>query len=227
MAGPLQRSVRGICLSLAVAALTALTVFVFSYLLFPVRGVQVEGARMFPESEAWDTVPDRASLLTLNTKTVERGVASNPWVKSARVTKDWRSGIVLVQVEERRAVLDGEIGGRRVILAADGTELPGLGGADLDRVELDADHVEEILKVAKTLEEQGLSLRSVDGVGAGGVEATVGDRKVVFSERIGDGQARALSAIMERNPEASLFDLRSPGRVVVSADRDPVGGSSG
>lgn len=184
---------------------------------------------MFPESEAWDTVSDRASLLTLNPKTVERDIISNPWVENTRVTKDWRSGIVLVQVKERRAVLDGDLGGRRVILAADGTELPGLGGADLDRVELDADHVEEILAVGRTLEDHGLTLRSVDEVGAGGVEATVEGRKVVFSERVGDGQARALSGIMERNPGAPLFDLRSPGRVVVGTerDRDSGGGSRG
>lgn len=214
---------------MAVAAITALIVFVFSYLLFPVRGVQVEGARMFPESDAWNTVSDTSSLLTLNPRSVEKSVETNPWVERARVTKDWRSGIVLVQVEERRAVLDGDLGGRRVILAADGTELPGLGGADLDRVKLDEDHVEEILEAGRVLEGHGITLQSVNGVGAGGVEATVEGRGIVFSERLGDGQVRSLAGIMERHPEASLFDLRSPGRVVVGSERRRVsaGGSSG
>ncbi|MDP8949846.1 MAG: FtsQ-type POTRA domain-containing protein, partial [Actinomycetota bacterium] len=98
---------------MAVAALTTVTVFVASYLILPVAGVQVTGARMFPESEAWYAVPARASLLTLNTASLEREVESNPWVKSAMVTRDWESGIVTVQVEERRAILDAEIDGRR------------------------------------------------------------------------------------------------------------------
>jgi hypothetical protein len=33
----------------------------------PVTGLEVTGARMFPESEAWQALPQRASLLTLNT----------------------------------------------------------------------------------------------------------------------------------------------------------------
>jgi hypothetical protein len=201
---------------LAVAALTTVTVFVVSYLILPVAGVQVVGSRMFPESEAWNAVPDRASLLTLNTASVEREVESNPWVKGAIVTKDWESGIVTVQVEERRAILDAEVKGRRVILAVDGTELPGLGGAALRRVELDEDQLGEILEFARVLESNGVRLDSVDEAGLGGIEATVEGRRVVFSGGIGDGQARALEEIMSEHPEAQVFDLRSPQRVVVS-----------
>jgi POTRA domain, FtsQ-type len=170
---------------------------------------------MFPESEAWNAVPDRASLLTLNTATVERRVESNPWVKGAEVTKNWESGIVTVQVEERRAVLDAEVNGRRVILAADGEELPGLGGADLGRVELDEDQLGEVLKFARILESNGVRLDSIDEAGPGGIEATVEGRRVVFSGDVGAGQARALEGIMSEHPEAPIFDLRSPQRVVV------------
>ena len=191
-------------------------VFVISYLSFPVTGVQVTGARMFPESEAWNAVPDHASLLTLNTAALEQKVESNPWVEGAVVTRNWESGIVTVEVEEGRAVLDAEVDGRRVILAEDGTRLPGLGGADLGRVELDEDQLGEILQFAKALENNGVTLNSVDEVNAGGVEATVEGRRVVFSGSVGEERARALEDIMDEHPEARIFDLRSPQRVVVS-----------
>ena len=194
-------------------------------MIFPVAGVQVVGARMFPESEAWYAVPDRASLLTLNTTALERKVESNPWVESAVVTKNWDSGIVMVEVEERRAVLDAEVDGRRMILAEDGTRLPGLGGADLGRVELDENRLGEIVEFASVLENNEVALDSVNGVGAGGVEATVEGRRVVFSGSVGGEQARALEDIMGEHPEARIFDLRSPGRVVVGGPSN--GGTDG
>lgn len=209
---------RSIAVSIAVALLTAAAAFVVSYLLFPVTGVEVQGARMFPESEAWEAFPDHASLLSLRTETIEARVKSNPWVKGATVLKDWDSGIVTVEVEERRAALNGELDGRRVVLASDGSELPGLGGADLERVELDETRLEEILKVSEMLEENGVSLGSVDGVGAGGFEATVEGRRVLFAGGVGDGQIRALSGFMEEHPEASYFDLRSPKRIVAGSE---------
>ena len=220
---------RAIAISVAVGVITTVIVFVASYLYLPVTGVQVVGARMFPESEAWSAVPDRASLLTLNTESVERKVESNPWVKGAEVTKNWESGIVTVQVEERRAVLDAEVNGRRVILAADGEELPGLGGADLGRVELDEDQLGEVLKFARVLESNGVRLDSIDEAGPGGIEATVEGRRVIFSGDVGEGQARALEAIMSENPEAPIFDLRSPQRVVVGkpSNAGEVGGPEG
>jgi len=199
-------------------------VFVISYLSFPVTGVQVTGARMFPESEAWNAVPDHASLLTLNTAALEQKVESNPWVKGAVVTRNWESGIVTVEVEERRAVLDAEIDGRRVILAEDGSRLPGLGRADLERVELDEDRLGEIMEFGRALEDNGVTLDSVDEAGAGGVVATVEGRRVVFSGSVGEEQARALEAIIDEHPEARIFDLRSPQRVVVSgAGGEPEG----
>ena len=138
------------------------------------------------------------------------------------MTKDWDSGIVMIEVEERRAVLDAEVNGRRVILAADGTRLPGLGGASLGRVELDEDQLGEILEFARVLENNGIRLDSVDDVGPGGVEATVEGRHVVFSGSIGDERARALEDIMGKHPEARNFDLRSPQRVVVGGtDGEP------
>lgn len=223
----LGRSLRAIALSLAIAALTAIVVFIASYILHPVTGVRVEGARMLPESTVWDTVSDRESLLTLNTRMVRQKIQSNPWVESVRVTKQWRSGIVLVEVEERKAVLDAELDGRRIVFAADGTRLPGLGGADLNRVKVEEDQVAKVLEAGKILRSHGSQLESVDNVSAEGIEATVDGRKVMLSGALGDVQAEALPDIMRRNPDATLFDLRSPGRVVVSAepissrDREP------
>jgi POTRA domain, FtsQ-type len=199
----------------AVAALTTVVVFVVSYLTVPVAGVQVIGARMFPESEAWNAVSDRASLLTLNVDSLQEKVESNPWVKGAVVTKNWDSGIVTVEVEERRAVLNAEVDERRVILASDGTRLPEPGGADLERVELGEDLVGEIVEFARVLESNGVRLDSVDEAGPGGIEATVEGRRVVFSGEVGAGQARALEEVMSEHPDAPIFDLRSPQRVVV------------
>jgi len=226
----LRNLFRALALSAAVAALTTATVFVISYLCAPVAGVQVIGARMFPELEAWNAIPNRASLLTLNAATLQEKIESNPWVEGAVVTKNWDSGIVTVQVEERRAVLDAEVDGRRMILAADGTRLPGLGGADLERVELDEDLLGEVVEFARVLDSNGIRLDSIDEAGPGGIEATVESRRVVFSGDISGGQARVLEGVMAEHPDAEIFDLRSPQRVVVGgssnagADGGPLAG---
>jgi cell division septal protein FtsQ len=94
---------------------------------------------MYPESEAAGAVSNHASLLTLNERMLEQKVESNPWVQGAEVNENWKSGIVTVQVEERRPVLDAEVDGREIILSSDGQELPGLGGASLENMELDRD----------------------------------------------------------------------------------------
>jgi hypothetical protein len=205
-------------IAIAVAALTALTALTASYLLFPVTGLEVQGARMFPEREAWEVLPGYASLPSLNTLALEREIEANPWVKGAEVLKDWESGIVTVEVEERRAVLDGDLGDRRIVLAADGTELPGLGGAGLTRLGLDETQLEEILAVVEVLDRNGIVLDSVDAVGAEGIEVTVEGYRVLFAGGVGDEQARALKGLMEEHPDAAYFDLRSPDRVVVGPE---------
>lgn len=212
-----KRLLGAVLLSVAAAGATAACVFVSAYLLFPLDGIEVSGAEMYPRSEVSGLVSDYSSLLTLNSRMVEREVESNPWVKVARVRKEWESGIVSVEVEERRPILYAEIEGRRAIFSGDGSELPGLGGVDLNMVELDEGRVPEILSAARTFEENGVRFGSVDGVGPGGVEATVGGRPVIFSSEVEAGQVRALADIMERHPEAPVFDLRSPERVVVGA----------
>ena len=221
----MRNLLRAFLLSAAVAALTTTTVFVISYLCAPVTGVQVIGARMFPELEVWNAIPNRASLLTLNAATLQKKIESNPWVEGAVVTKNWDSGIVTVQVEERRAVLDAEVDGRRTILAADGTRLPGLGGADLERVELDEDLLGEVVEFARVLDSNGVRLDSIDEAGPRGIEATVEGRRVVFSGDISDGQARVLEGVMSEHPDAEIFDLRSPQRVVVGGS--PSAGANG
>ena len=200
---------------MVVAALITVIVFVVTYLYFPVTGVQVVGARMYPESQAWDAVPDRASLLTLNAASLEQNVETNPWVKGAEVTKNWESGIVMVEVQERYAILDAEVNGLRVVVAMDGEELPGLGGADLGRVELDEDQLGEVLEFARVLEGNGVRLDSIDEAGTGGIQATAEGRRVFFSGGVEEEQARALKEIMSEHPEAGIFDLRTAQRVVV------------
>jgi len=199
----------------AVAAATTVTVLLITYLNFPVTGVRVEGARLYDASHAINALPEHASLLTLNTSKLEDRIEADPWVEGARVTGNWKSGIVTVQVKERRPVLYAEVDGRETILSSDGRELPGLGGAGLERMEVDRDQVGEILEFAKVLKRSGVMLDSVDGADAGGIEATVEGRPVIFSEDVGERQARALKDIMPEHPDARVFDLRSPERVVV------------
>ena len=226
MSGPTLRTfLRSSSISAAVAVLTTLAILFVAYLVAPVTGIRVEGARMYPETEAWNAVPEHASLLTLNAKMLERRVESNPWVKGAEVSKNWESGIVTIQVKERRPVLDGEVDGRRVILTADGTELPGLGGAQLRKVELDEDQLGEIVEFGRVLERNGVRLDSVDEVGPGGIEATVEGRRVIFSGRVGEDQVQALKDVMRWHPEAPIFDLRSDDRVVVGGPSN--GGADG
>ncbi|MDP9438352.1 MAG: FtsQ-type POTRA domain-containing protein, partial [Actinomycetota bacterium] len=144
---------RSILISLLVAVVTTAAVVIVAYLSFPVTGIRVEGATMYPESDAWDAVSKHASLLTLNDERLERHVESNPWVEGAEVLEDSESGIVTVKVEERRPVLDAEVDGERRTLALDGGELPGLGGVGLNRVELDEDQVGDVLRVGRVLRE--------------------------------------------------------------------------
>jgi len=172
---------------------------------------------MYPESEVSNALPDNASLLTLNEKTLEQRVESNPWVEGAEVNENWNSGIVTVQVKERRPMLYAEVDGREIVFSADGRELPGLGGAGLSKLDLDRDQVGEILDFANTLHDNEVSLNSIDGVGPGGIRATVAGRTVIFSRDVTDGQAEVLKRVMPQHPEARIFDLRSPGRVVVGA----------
>ncbi|MBA2377201.1 MAG: cell division protein FtsQ/DivIB [Rubrobacteraceae bacterium] len=212
-----MRILRAVSFSLVVAGMTVACVFVAAYLLFPLEGIEVSGERMYPESEAESLASDYSSLLTLNTRMVEEEVEAHPWVEAARVRKMWDLSIVSVEVEERRPVLHAEIEGRRAVFSGDGTELPGLGGADLRMVELDIGKAPEILDAVRTFEENGVRFGSVDGVGPGGVEATVEGRPVVFYGGVEVGQVRALPDVMEENPEAPVFDLRSPDRVVAGA----------
>ncbi len=211
---------RAVLISLLVAVATTAAVVVVAYLSFPVTGIRVEGATMYPESDAWDAVSQHASLLTLNEEKLERRVEANPWVEGAEVLEDKESGIVTVKVEEWRPVLDAEVEGERKTLALDGGELPGLGGAGLARVELDEDQVGDVLRVGRVLREGGLQMESVDAAGPGGIAATVEGRRVVFAEEVSEDQVQALGDVMGRWREAAVFDLRSPGRVVVTADAE-------
>ena len=207
---------RAILVSVAVAVVTTLLVLIVAYLSFPVTGIRVEGANVYPESDAWNAVSKHASLLTLNEARLERKVEANPWVEGAEVTENSESGIVTVQVEERRPVLDAEVAGERKVLALDGTELPGLGGASLSRVELDEDQVMDVLRFGRVLKENGLEMSGLEEAGAAGYEAAVEGRRVIFSGEVGAEQVRGLQRVMDRHPDTSLLDLRSPGRVVVS-----------
>lgn len=225
MALLLRKFLRPVAISGTVALLTAFAALTVSYLLFPVTGVEVKGARMFPESEAWKAFPKYASLLLLNLDALERRIESNPWIKGAEVLKDWESGIVTVEVEERRPVIDGDLGGRRIVLSADGTELPSLGGVGLKRIAIDEVQLEEILRVGEVLDENEVALDSVDGVDAKGVEATVEGRRVLFAGDVGGGQVRALEGLIEEHPETPYFDLRSPERVVIGAEPDEESGA--
>ena len=95
-----------------------------------------------------------------------------------------------------------------MILAADGTRLPGLGGADLERVELDEDLVGEVVEFARVLDSNGVRLDSIDEAGPGGIEATVEGRRVVLLRGY---RRRAGAGSRGRHGRASRRrDLRPP-----------------
>ena len=217
--------IRPISISLSVAILTAIVVYIGSYLIFPVSGIEVKGARMLPKSEVWQAVPGHASLVTLNAKLLEERLKSNSWVESVGVNRDWSSGIVTVEVKERRAFLNGEIEGRKVVYATDGAKIPSLGGIGMKSVPLDEKRVEEILKAGKTLKNNDVTVESIVGAGPYGIEATVDGKKILFAGEIRPDQARALPKLMSNNPQVPSFDLRSPQRIVVGGRAD--GESSG
>lgn len=216
---------RPVCISIAVAVLTAIVVYIGAYLVSPVTGIRVEGARLVPETQVWSSVSDRASLLTMNSELLERKLKSNPWVKGIKMSKDWRSGIVTVKVEERRPVLKRKAGGRETLFSADGVELPHVGGTGLPPIELDERRLESILSSGRVLDESGAAVQSINEAGPGGVEALVEGRRIIFSGEIRPGQASALPEIIRQNPEAQVFDLRSPERIVV--EKAPSGNNSG
>ncbi len=206
---------RPISISLAVAVLTAIVVYIVSYLAYPVSGIDVQGSRMLPKAEVWQAVPDRASLITLNETLLKERLKADPWVKSVSISRDWKSGIVTVEVEERRPFLSGEMDGRKVVYAADGNEIPILGATGMKSVPLDPRRLEEILQATKTLENNGVSVDAISGVGAYGIEALVDGQKVLLAGDVDVGQAQALPALMSRNPEVPTFDLRSPQRIII------------
>ena len=206
---------RPISVSLAVAMLTAIAVYIGSYLIYPVSGIDIEGARMLPKSEVWQAVPGHTSLVTLNANLLESRLKSNPWVKGVKVNKDWSSGIVTVEVKERRPFVSGELDGRKVVYSAGGTRIPNLGGTGMKSVPLDQKRLEEILRAGRTLKDNGVAVDSIVGVGSYGIEATVDGRKILFAGRIRPAQANALPKLMSSNPRVSSFDLRSPERIVV------------
>lgn len=218
--------------TVAFAALGLSALSIALYLLFPVQEVRVEGNEMLPDSAILEDIPERASLPMIGARGLEREVDANPWVKGVSVNKSWGSGMVVVEVEERDAVLNASLaGGERVVLAQDGTKLPGLGGASLSPLEVDPVRLEEIRSGQAVLEENGVEVESVESVGARGVELSVrgpgGRVPVLFSGGIGGGQARVLEGLLRERPQARYFDLRTPERVVVGGAPDAASQASG
>lgn len=216
--------------TVALSALGLSALLISLYLLFPVGKVRVEGNERLADSAILEQIPEHTSLPLVGARGMEREVDSNPWVKDVSVNKKWDSGMVVVEVEERDAALNASLaGGRQVVLAEDGTRLPGLGGDSLSRIELDRVRLDKIRSAQETLEESGVEVEAVESVGARGVELSVrgpgGSRSLVlFADGIGAGQARVLRGLLRERPEARYFDLRTPERVIVGGE--PAAGDS-
>ncbi|WP_119068159.1 cell division protein FtsQ/DivIB [Rubrobacter indicoceani] len=201
-------------LSVFAGAVAATAIFAGAYVAFPLKGVAVKGNEMLSADKV-ERLVSSPSLLTLNVASLQQEIESDPWVESAGISRDWNKNEVVVEVKERSAVLRVSVDGRIKILASDGTELPGDGGAELPVVELKGWRVSEVLGAARMME-GGSGFESVDSVGAEGISATVTGRRVLLSESVEAEQVEALGAVIRDNPEpAAVFDLRSPGRVVV------------
>ena len=191
------------------------------YLLFPVEEVRVEGNEMLPKSAILENIPERTSLPMIWARSLEGQVKANLWVEGVNVNRGWDSGMVVVEVEEKDAVLNASLdNGERVVLAEDGSMLPGLGGATLAKIDIDRMRLEEIQDVQRVLEENGVEVESVNSVGANGVEVSLrnpegSDARALYAGKVGGGQVRVLKGLLRERPEVQYFDLRSPGRVVV------------
>lgn len=215
----------------AFVALALCTLSIASYLLFPVEQVSVEGNQRLPEEEILQNIPEHASLPTVSARRLHGQVESNPWVEGVSVNKSWRSDTVTVQVEERTPSLNVRLaGGESIVVAEDGTRLPGLGGESLPEVELDADRLDEVQSIQRTLDEGGVEVASVNSVDARGIVLSVvrpegPNAQAIVSDDVGIGQARVLEDLLGERPEARYFDLRTPERVVAS--EQPPGDSSG
>lgn len=219
-----RRAVILISRSIAFLTIGASVVLIALYLMFPLNDIRVEGNEMLPDSALLEDVPDRTNLPMIRASDLERGLNSNPWVEGVDVNKDWDSGTVVVKVKERDAALNASLtSGERVVLAEDGTRLPGLGGASLSEIEVGRVRLKEIQEGQSSLERNGVEVESVESAGGEGVELSVkgsegsgaSGSKVVFSGGIGGGQARMLDELLSERSEARYFDLRTPGRVVV------------
>lgn len=213
-------------ISVFTGVVAATAIFIGAYIAFPLKDVTVSGTEMLPESEVEQLVSSRASLLTLNATSLENEIEASPWARSADVRRDWGKSEVVVDVDERKPAIRVSVDGRDSVLASDGTVLPGDGGAALPTVEIEGWRVPEVLAAARVLEEGGAGLDSVDSVGAGGIRATVAGRRVLLSDSVGGGQVDALEKVMQKNPARAVFDLRSPGRVVVSTPEGPEAGET-
>lgn len=213
-----KRVLRTIVISVVAGTLASVAVFVGAYIAFPLEGVNLRGERMLQKSEVEGLVSKRSSLLTLNTRSLEQEIETNPWVESATVERDWRKHEVVIDVKEHRAVLLASVEGRERILASDGAALPDTGGARLSPVELERWQVPAVLESVRTLEAGGANLESVDSFGAEGITATVDGRRVILSDTVRSEQASALGEVMRQNPNSPYFDLRSPGRIVVGPE---------
>ncbi|QIN78832.1 FtsQ-type POTRA domain-containing protein [Rubrobacter marinus] len=170
---------------------------------------------MFPEREAWAAVPDRASLLTLDEERLERRVESNPWVKGAEVLKNQGSGIVVVEVEERDAVLSGDLGRESGVWAVDGTRLPGSGGAPQAGRARRGAAGGDLGHRRGVGGERGAPRLGRRG-GSGGIEATVEGRRVVFGGTSGRTGPRPRGD-HEGAPRGPVLRPPLPERVVVGA----------
>lgn len=203
--------------SVVAGMVAAAAIFIAALVAFPLESVSVRGTSEVPKSDIERLVSTRSSLLTLNTDSLEADIEGNPWVEGATVGRDWRKREVVVDVDERVAVLRVSVDGDVRVLASDGTALPGDGAKELPVVELQGWEVATILQAAEAVEGGGGDLESVDSVGEEGITATVAGRSVLLSEIVEVAQIEALGEVFRENPEdEAVFDLRSPGRVIVS-----------
>ena len=143
------------------------------------------------------------------------------------MNKDWSSGIVTVKVEERSPFVSGELEGRRFVYSADGTKVPGLGGIGMESVPLDPKRLEEILSAGRTLEENGVAIDSIVGVGPYGVEATVDGRKIIFAEEVRLHRPTHYQNLCSITHKYRVLICGSPERIVVEGRADGKASGSG
>jgi cell division protein FtsQ len=233
LAGPVARA------ALAVALPAAVGLWLFVSPTFALARIEVTGNQRVPAAEIERTLaPFRGeNLLRLPLESLERALASHPWIAAATLEKRLPDRLRLAVVERRPAALE-RTGGGLVVLDADGRRIapwsPEVGGGELLLVSVGAASAVDLrgaLEIAAELEraapDWAATLSEVEALSEEDFRLWLGALPFPLLVR-GGTLAERLPALRELLPELSrrypalaAVDLRFDRRIVFRPTFDP------